>query len=244
MKLPCELIKDILPIYYDGVCSSESARLVEEHLTGCPECHAVLENLRTEIKVNSKKLDELKPLKEIEKRWHKSKRTSVKKGMCIMLALILVLATVMTGIWYFSYGRYYYKLTGNMEKTPDEDAFFTSSDYTVINNGYRFEVWLPIVLSNSGFARVISDDGMIMFVYPEFGGSVDVSVIIDMEDGSFIKVWLNHDLTPNFKDHSVPFKTEEEKNEICALLEDKRNDIIDMFDAIREIWDIYYYDAT
>ena len=29
MKLSCKVIEDMLPIYYDGVCSDESATLVE-----------------------------------------------------------------------------------------------------------------------------------------------------------------------------------------------------------------------
>ena len=32
MKLPCKVIEDMLPMYYDKVCSQESAALVEEHL--------------------------------------------------------------------------------------------------------------------------------------------------------------------------------------------------------------------
>ena len=40
MKLSCKVIEDMLPMYYDGVCSDESAALVEEHLKECPECRA------------------------------------------------------------------------------------------------------------------------------------------------------------------------------------------------------------
>ena len=31
-KVSCEIIKDILPLYYDNVCSDDSKRMVEEHL--------------------------------------------------------------------------------------------------------------------------------------------------------------------------------------------------------------------
>ena len=36
MKNNCDIIRDLLPLYVDGVCSQESAKLVEEHLTGMP----------------------------------------------------------------------------------------------------------------------------------------------------------------------------------------------------------------
>lgn len=47
MKYNCELIKDLLPLYQDGVCSESSRRTVEEHLEQCKECSDYLEALRS-----------------------------------------------------------------------------------------------------------------------------------------------------------------------------------------------------
>lgn len=38
MKQPCGIIRDLLPLYHDGVCSAESRAAVEEHLAECSEC--------------------------------------------------------------------------------------------------------------------------------------------------------------------------------------------------------------
>ncbi len=38
MKYPCGLIQDLLPLYYDGVCSEESIAIIENHLSECAEC--------------------------------------------------------------------------------------------------------------------------------------------------------------------------------------------------------------
>jgi len=46
MKYKCELIRDILPLYLDEVCSEESRRAVEEHLRGCPDCSDLLLRMR------------------------------------------------------------------------------------------------------------------------------------------------------------------------------------------------------
>lgn len=46
MKIPCDIIKDLLPLYNDGVCSEESVNAVEEHLTDCPDCTEELEKLK------------------------------------------------------------------------------------------------------------------------------------------------------------------------------------------------------
>lgn len=38
MNVPCKVIKDLLPLYLDKVCSEESRNIVEEHLKECPDC--------------------------------------------------------------------------------------------------------------------------------------------------------------------------------------------------------------
>lgn len=43
MKLPCELIRDLLPLYEDRVCSEASQAFIEAHLAECPACRALLE---------------------------------------------------------------------------------------------------------------------------------------------------------------------------------------------------------
>lgn len=40
------MVRDILPLYVDEVCSPESRAFVDEHIAGCPECAAVLEKLK------------------------------------------------------------------------------------------------------------------------------------------------------------------------------------------------------
>ena len=45
MNYPCELIRDLLPLYHDGVCSPASTTAVEEHLAACQGCQAVHQGL-------------------------------------------------------------------------------------------------------------------------------------------------------------------------------------------------------
>ena len=73
MKLPCKVIEDMLPMYYDGVCSDESATLVEEHLKECPQCSRVLADLHSGINIPENPVDDLKPLEGIQMKWKKSK---------------------------------------------------------------------------------------------------------------------------------------------------------------------------
>ncbi len=55
MKKECNIVKDLLPLYLDNVCSNESKELVLNHLKNCDECQKELENLKINIKKDSKK---------------------------------------------------------------------------------------------------------------------------------------------------------------------------------------------
>lgn len=45
-KIACDVIKDLLPLYVDDVCSEKTKDLIEEHLAGCEECQKYYEALQ------------------------------------------------------------------------------------------------------------------------------------------------------------------------------------------------------
>ena len=50
MKMDCEVIRDLMPLYADEACSDNSRSIVEEHLQECSACREMLERLKkTEI---------------------------------------------------------------------------------------------------------------------------------------------------------------------------------------------------
>ena len=46
MKFPCDMIRDLLPLYADDACSAESRRIVDEHLQECPDCAKLLTRMQ------------------------------------------------------------------------------------------------------------------------------------------------------------------------------------------------------
>lgn len=46
---PCEVIKDLLPLYVDDICSEKSKEIIEEHLLECGECRKYLDSLKEDI---------------------------------------------------------------------------------------------------------------------------------------------------------------------------------------------------
>ena len=49
MNMKCEVIRDLLPLYVDGVVSEESRKLIEEHLAECADCREYCNMLQEEI---------------------------------------------------------------------------------------------------------------------------------------------------------------------------------------------------
>lgn len=82
-QITCDTILDLLPLYIDQVCSTDSNALVEGHLRACPACKAEYEKLsQREFLFDSK---EKAMLTGLSKRWKKSKRATLWKGISIGL---------------------------------------------------------------------------------------------------------------------------------------------------------------
>ena len=47
MKTPCCIIKDVLPLYAEGLASEGTCALVGEHLAECEDCSNEYESIRT-----------------------------------------------------------------------------------------------------------------------------------------------------------------------------------------------------
>lgn len=91
MKISCYVIEDLLPLYYDGVCSEESNILVEEHLKECKNCRNLLLRIQSETTETNSFIDDATPLKSIRDKWIKSKKNAFFKGTIITLAFCILI---------------------------------------------------------------------------------------------------------------------------------------------------------
>ncbi len=85
-KISCEIIKDLLPLYHDGVCSDQSKQLVDEHLEECESCRAELAQIAANVQLQPQQptaKEEDKAIKNIAAHWHKSKLKAFVKGIII-----------------------------------------------------------------------------------------------------------------------------------------------------------------
>ena len=91
MKNECEIVKDLLTNYHEGIVSSSTKEFVEKHLENCVKCKEML----TMIEEDEKKEEEKEKTKEkFEIKYLlKLKRSSLKSTIIASLVLLLVLGT-------------------------------------------------------------------------------------------------------------------------------------------------------
>ena len=93
MKYPCNVIRDLLPLYVDEVCSLESRKIIEEHLEECSECKAYMESMSDDAPKEQKPI-QIDPIDESRK---VSSLRNIKKKIRrrqILIAVITVLVIV------------------------------------------------------------------------------------------------------------------------------------------------------
>ena len=81
MKLECDVIRDLLPLYAEKLASPASSALVEQHLSECPACRAELEQMEKPVPVQPEPQPDA-PLRSIRK-------TLQKKSIRIAAAAVL-----------------------------------------------------------------------------------------------------------------------------------------------------------
>ena len=102
-KVSCNIVKDILPLYYDDVCSSDSKRMVEEHLPECNNCKMELEKIQDEIHIPEKNIIENRTdsnvIKNISTSWKRLRLKSFIKGGIISALLITIIILGYVGLF-------------------------------------------------------------------------------------------------------------------------------------------------
>lgn len=94
----CAIVKDLLPLYADEVCSFESKKFVAEHLNECDECCKELESFTLDVKTTS--ADEKKAVKTFKK---KTERKVAVKVISVILAVCIGVLGAYNVYWYAAF---------------------------------------------------------------------------------------------------------------------------------------------
>lgn len=92
MNMSCDIIKDLLPLYHDSICSEESKNAVEEHLKCCESCRDELRTMDSELPITGRaeNLAEAKAVQDLSKRWKKGMIKSVLEGAFFTFLTVVI----------------------------------------------------------------------------------------------------------------------------------------------------------
>ena len=93
-ELACEIVKDLLPLYVDGMVSDVSQKSIEQHLEHCKDCNEVYHNMAFNMEVEEQPSE----VNEVKRFLKKTKRMYFFYGLCglsfisILVCMIVDLA--------------------------------------------------------------------------------------------------------------------------------------------------------
>ena len=100
----CSVFRDLLPAYLEGLCSSETGKLMEEHAAQCEECRKQMQKLEWTQKEEVREPEwemSIEPLKKVKK------RIKHKNIALVFVTVLLVGLIVITGV--LTYGQLFHK---------------------------------------------------------------------------------------------------------------------------------------
>lgn len=183
MKIPCTIIDDLIPLFIDGACSSDTKGAVEEHLSECDNCRLKYQNMITILL--PEETEPPIPKKEItfnsKKAFKRIRRRLAAAIICVLLIIPITFLSVnqykkegicFTNLYDIYRANAFLKAlkAKNYEKAfsyldiaweydlliEEPDMFSPEDEFTMVEiNGATYYVDKPVLLNN--YAQYTSD---------------------------------------------------------------------------------------
>ncbi|MDR7855194.1 zf-HC2 domain-containing protein [Tissierella sp.] len=103
MKVTCNVIRDILPLYAENMLSDDSCAIVVEHIEQCQECKIYLDELKTSKKIPAD--TNASPLLKIKSKLRKNKIQTVIFSMMFSIMIFVITIAFLTAPEYIPYNE-------------------------------------------------------------------------------------------------------------------------------------------
>ena len=90
-KINCSLIKDLLPLYIDELCSDESTEIIKNHLEVCEECNKEYKQIKNEPILKEVNDNSSELIKGVGNMFKKDKKKAIIKTVSIFLIVFILL---------------------------------------------------------------------------------------------------------------------------------------------------------
>jgi len=130
-ELPCDIVKDLLPSYVDGLTSPASGDAVREHLNVCSKCNKLYCEMKSEYSSNDTAEDNGKKDSEIyDKKLFKKINRRLSKKMRITLCAAVIILILITVGWEILYNEPFKTVSPNDVAVSVENYYAKS----LVNN--------------------------------------------------------------------------------------------------------------
>ncbi|MCP3030830.1 zf-HC2 domain-containing protein [Halobacillus sp. A1] len=144
MKITCNMIRDILPLYVENMASQDTRDIVEEHIVSCENCKKRLEEMRTfeEQPVDT----DIAPLRNIQNTLRRKKLQTIILSVMVTLVFAVVTMAYLTTPEYISYNENAVSIIEKDDGTvllnfSEEVSGFNVNQYPAADNsGYVYDI--------------------------------------------------------------------------------------------------------
>lgn len=242
-KMNCNVIRDLIPLCAEGLCSEESKALIEAHVETCADCKKLYEKLPAEPEQEIPVPAEGRAFQKVNRRLRWSGFTKV---MAVIFCVLLVMFAACNAVWYVRIYRPYRALCENWQSSDrGKGTQYTRQDadfsYTVKMPGYlSFEGGFIAVQTNESHPVYDDENGhpaveigeyvSAMFIWLDQKGT---QYGVDIQRGSVgYQMYIDREL------NLVPFEdqTSADTVDYRSMIEEHRDEIEALMNAAQNMW--------
>ena len=109
IKNECSIVKDLLPLYAEGLVSAESAGFIEEHMESCDSCKSELGSIRegkdAQKGATEKAVKDASPLLKLRKKLALKRAACIAVSVIATVAFLLIVYAVLSSPEYIPYSE-------------------------------------------------------------------------------------------------------------------------------------------
>jgi len=166
VKVKCQVVEDLLPLYIDEVCSSESKVIVEEHLKECNICRDKLNGQKNEVIIDKNLINENLKSKEPFKKIKNSQRVRLELlGLLIISLVLMVIWGNSTLIWHSGANKFMEKFIGQPSNIIE------NSQYSYKGKKYRIILSAPKGSKDNLYLQCFQEKFGGLFYEPTYAAS-------------------------------------------------------------------------
>ena len=226
----CGIVKDLLPLYADDVCTPESKKFVAEHLAECKECCNELDSYSLDFTVSE--INEKTAVKNFKKR-------TIKKVAIKVTSIALLICIGLFGVYNIYWYSGFKKPFENYDKTykdlvleqreklvsPIEVVLGKDNPYNIDTSKYEF-LKLRVVksenyLSNQGLIEIVSNSSSQpkTVLYTDKESLKDVEICIEVSRNNYLryKYFVMFSFVEDEYGNSIYFYIDEDMNLILNI---------------------------